>query len=81
MSDDHITVAFTTEEAMIEFPCPTGADHMDQIPVRPETVAYCLCGWMFVQKFSPGWGSASDVARTLAVMQAREHQRNPLKGR
>lgn len=80
MSGDHITVAFVSAESDITFPCPTGADHDDLVHIDAQTVAYCLCGWAFVQPFSMGFGSASDVARTLAVMQAREHLRNPLKG-
>lgn len=79
MDGEHITTVFTTEKVSIEFPCPTGADHTDQVPCPAQAVAYCLCGWAFVRTYDTGWANSVDVARTLASMQAREHRRNPLK--
>lgn len=74
MSDDHVTVAFVTPEAMISMPCPTGADHIDHILVHAHSCAWCLCGWSFTEPFPMVGIMSVDVAYTMAEMQAREHE-------
>lgn len=73
MSDDHVTVAFVTPEALLRFPCPTGADHDDAVPVHAHSCAWCLCGWSFTEPFPMAGIMSVDVAYTMAKMQAREH--------
>ena len=73
MSGDHITVVFTTPEAGLRFPCPTGADHEDEVPVQAYACAWCLCGWAFVDTFITAGISTVDTAHTLLKMAARDH--------
>jgi hypothetical protein len=73
MNGDHITVVFTTRETVLQFPCPTGADHMDEVPVQAYACAWCLCGWAFVDSFLTTGAYSVDVAHTLLKMVAREH--------